>query len=124
VLSDARRIGEAADRTAGRACQSQPRREHPAAIAANDKGSTMEQRTGTDPDRELERTGDELEERIDRLDEHIGEAQERAQARKEDPDDFEDVAGDWEDTDDGGGGEDPTGFDDPDADEEEEEDAG
>ena len=33
----------------------------------------MQQRTHTDPDHELERTGDELEERIERLDDEIGE---------------------------------------------------
>ena len=45
----------------------------------------MEQRTTTDPDRELERAGDELEERIERLDDNIGDARQEAQARREDP---------------------------------------
>jgi len=82
----------------------------------------MEQRTATDPERELKRSGDELEERIDRLDDHIGEAHQEAHARREEQDPFEDAAGDFEDTDDDAGGEDPAGFDDPEADEPEDED--
>jgi hypothetical protein len=75
----------------------------------------MDQRT-TDPDRDLERTGDELEERLDDLDEKIDESRKEATARAEqDQDPFEEVAGDWEDTDDDAGGEDPEGFDDPEA---------
>jgi hypothetical protein len=77
----------------------------------------MEQRTHTDPEHELERTGDELEERIERLDGEIGEARNEAQARSDDPDPFEDTAGDWEDTDDDAGSEDPEAFDDPEDDE-------
>jgi hypothetical protein len=73
----------------------------------------MDQRT-TEPDRDLEKTGDELEERIDRLDDHIDESRKEATARsQENEDPFEEVAGDWEDTDDDAGGEDPEGFDDP-----------
>jgi hypothetical protein len=79
----------------------------------------MEQRT-TDPDRNLERSGDELEERLERLDEHIDDSKQEAKARsKEGEDPFEEVAGDWEDTDDDAGGEDPEGFDDPEKDEDE-----
>jgi hypothetical protein len=75
----------------------------------------MDQHT-TDPDKQLEHTGDELEERLDRLDENIDDARKEATARSEENDDpFEDVAGDWEDTDDDAGGEDPEGFDDPEA---------
>jgi hypothetical protein len=81
----------------------------------------MQQPTNTDPEQELVRTGDELEERLDRLDENIDEAQKEAKARSEDPDPFEDAAGDWEDTDDDAGGEDPGAFDDPESDEEPEE---
>jgi hypothetical protein len=77
----------------------------------------MEQRTHTDPEHDLERTGDELEERIERLDDRIGEARNEAQARSDDPDPFEDTAGDWEDTDDDAGSEDPEAFDDPEDDE-------
>jgi hypothetical protein len=77
----------------------------------------MEHETRTDPEQDLERSGDELEERIDRLDEHIGEAKQEAKARAEDEDPFDDTAGDWEDTDDDAGGEDPAGFDDPEVDE-------
>jgi hypothetical protein len=78
----------------------------------------MDQRTTdpdrTDPDRSLEQTGDELEERIDRLDDDIDESRQKATARSEENEDpFEDVAGDWEDTEDDAGGEDPEGFDDP-----------
>jgi hypothetical protein len=78
----------------------------------------MQQRTHSDPDHDLERTGDELEERIERLDDEIGQAHQEAEARSEDPDPFEDAAGDWEDTDDAAGGEDPEAFDDPELDEE------
>ena len=46
----------------------------------------MEHRTTTDPDRELERTGDELEERIERLDDHIDDARQEAKARREESD--------------------------------------
>ena len=70
----------------------------------------------TEPEGNLERTGDELEERLDRLDEHIDESRKEATARSEENEDpFENVAGDWEDTDDAAGGEDPEGFDDPEA---------
>jgi sugar-specific transcriptional regulator TrmB len=80
----------------------------------------MDQRT-TDPENELEHTGDELEERIDRLDERIDESKKEASARSQENDDpFEEAAGDWEDTDDNSGGEDPEGFDDPEADEDDE----
>jgi hypothetical protein len=73
----------------------------------------MDQHT-TDPDQSLERTGDELEERLEKLDDHIDESRKQATARSEQNDDpFENVAGDWEDTDDDAGGEDPEGFDDP-----------
>jgi hypothetical protein len=73
----------------------------------------MDQST-TDPGHDLEHTGDELEERIERLDDHIEESRKEATARSEENEDpFEDVAGDWEDTDDDAGGEDPEGFDDP-----------
>ena len=74
----------------------------------------------TEPERNLKQTGDELEERLDRLDEHIDESRKEATARSEQNEDpFEDVAGDWEDTDDDAGGEDPEGFDDPEADDDE-----
>ena len=81
----------------------------------------MEQRTATDPERELKRSGDELEERIDRLDDHIGEARQDAQARREEQDPSEDPAGDSDDDDDESGL-DPAGFDDPEADDPEDED--
>jgi hypothetical protein len=71
----------------------------------------MESSTRADPERDLARAGDELEERIDRLDGHIDEARQAARAQASGG---EDVAGDWEDTDDASGGEDPATFDDPD----------
>jgi hypothetical protein len=75
----------------------------------------MDQRT-TDPENQLEHTGDELEERLERLDERIDESHKEAKARsQENEDPFENVAGDWEDTDDAAGGEDAEGFDDPEA---------
>jgi hypothetical protein len=80
----------------------------------------MDQRT-TDPENDLEHTGDELEERLDRLDDRIDESKKEATARsQENEDPFEDVAGDWEDTDDDAGGEDAEGFDDPEADDDDE----
>ena len=79
----------------------------------------MEQRT-TDPDHELERTGDELEERIDKLDVDIDESKKAARARSEDTDPFDKDDDDAADEDDGGG--DPAGFDDPEADEDDDED--
>ena len=78
----------------------------------------MQHPAGTDPERELERGGDELEERIEKLDDQIGEA--RTRAEEQDP--FEDEAGDWEDTDDDSGGEDAEGFDDPELDDDEDDD--
>ena len=80
----------------------------------------MQHRTGADPDHDLERTGDELEERIEHLDDQIADARHEAELRAEEQDPFEEVAGDWEDTDDDAGGEDPEGFDDPELDEEDE----
>ena len=82
----------------------------------------MDQHT-TDPDRSLEETGDELEERLDHLDEHIDESRHAADARSEENEDpFEEVAGDWEDTEDDAGGADPASFDDPEHIDEDEED--
>ena len=73
----------------------------------------MEHRASADPERNLEGSADELEGRIGRLDEHIDESKREVRARREESEPFEDVAGDWEDTDDAAGGEDPTVFDDP-----------
>jgi hypothetical protein len=75
----------------------------------------------TDPDRSLERTGDELEERLDHLDERIDDSKKELRARSEEANDpIETAAGDWEDTDDDAGGQDPAGFDDPESDDEDE----
>ena len=80
----------------------------------------MDQRT-TDPDQNLERTGNELEKRLDHLGDDIDDARKEASARsQENEDPFENAAGDWEDTDDDAGGEDPEAFDDPERDEEDE----
>ncbi|HEU4978832.1 MAG TPA: hypothetical protein VFT42_08055 [Solirubrobacteraceae bacterium] len=75
----------------------------------------------TDPEQALQRGGDELEERLHHVDEDIDEAKKQLRARREGDGPLDDVAGDWEDTDDAGGGEDPSGFDDPEAEEEDEE---
>jgi hypothetical protein len=116
VLGDARSIREAR-------VSERPREGTPDATPRTRTGDlSMEQHTTTDPERELERSGDELEERIDHLDDRIGDARQEAKARREDSSPGEDAAGDWEDTDDDSGGEDATGFDDPEADEDEEED--
>ena len=80
----------------------------------------MQQRTGSDAERELESTGDELEERIQRLDDHIGDARQEAKARREEVEPSEGDSSDWEDDD--AGGDDPAGFDDPEADEDDEDD--
>ena len=80
----------------------------------------MEQRT-SDPDHELERTGDELEERLEKLDDNIDESKQEARARSEkDADPFEAGDDDWDEDDEEGDG-DPAGFDDPEADEDDEE---
>jgi hypothetical protein len=116
VLGDARSIGEA--RVSERPHEGTPH----ATLRTRTGDLSMEQRTTTDPERELEQTGDELEERIEHLDDQIDDARQEAKARREESHPGEDVAGDWEDTDDDAGGEDAEGFDDPEADEEEEED--
>jgi hypothetical protein len=92
----------------------------------HEETTTMEQRMSTDPERELEHGGDELEERIGRLGDHIDEAKQSAAARREDPDPFEEAAGDWEDTDENDRShpprEDAEGFDDPEVDDADEDD--
>ena len=70
----------------------------------------MEHDTSTNPEQDLERTGDELEERIGRIDEQIDDARGEANARHEDTDTYDD---DYEDAEDDDG--DPASFDDPDA---------
>jgi hypothetical protein len=81
----------------------------------------MERSTSGDVERDMERSGDELEERLGDLDDRIGEARQEAKARSEDSDAFENVAGDWEDTDDASGGEDAAALDDPETLEEDDE---
>jgi len=80
----------------------------------------MEHGTTTDPEEQLERTGNELNERLETLDGHIDDARKEARARREESDPGEGDAASWDD-DENGDGEDPGGFDDPEADEEEDE---
>ena len=75
----------------------------------------------TDPEQQLERGRDELEERLHHVDEDIDAAKKQLRARREEDGPLDDVAGDWEDTDDDAGGEDPAAFDDPDQLEDDEE---
>ena len=55
-----------------------------------------------DPERELQRAGDELDERVERLEGRIDEAKDASRAT-------EALVGDWDQTDDQAGGEDPVG---------------
>ena len=76
----------------------------------------MEPDTRTDPDRELERSGDEFEERLEKVEGRI----DKANAGAEDHRDHAAASTRGDDEDDDGDGADPTEFDDPDAEEEEE----
>jgi hypothetical protein len=51
-----------------------------------------------DPEARMQRDADELDHRIQRLDDHISDAQQAAQARREEASPGGTVAGDWEDT--------------------------
>ncbi len=73
----------------------------------------MQRSTSDDVELDLERSGDEPQERLDRLDEHIDDARHEPTAHREDADESENVAGDWEDSDDASGGDDPAALDDP-----------
>lgn len=55
----------------------------------------------SDPEQAIERDIAELDERVERLESNIGEAKELSSA--------EEIAGDWDQTDDQAGGEDPVG---------------
>jgi len=79
----------------------------------------MEHRTTTDPEEQLERTGDELKERLETLDDHIDDARREAQARRPHRGPTPRDAGSWDA--DENDGEDPGGFDDPEAEDEDEE---
>jgi septal ring factor EnvC (AmiA/AmiB activator) len=69
-----------------------------------------ETRPGNDPAARLERDAAELDHRLQRLDGHISEAERAAEARREEANPGEAVAGDWEDTKGTAGqGEDPEG---------------
>jgi len=66
----------------------------------------------TDPEKAIERDADELEKRVERLGEHIDEAKDHLKQRTKEAEHLgraEDVAGDWDQTDDQAGGEDPVG---------------
>ncbi len=66
----------------------------------------------SDPEKAIERDADELEQRVERLGEHIDEAKDHLEQRAKDAQRLgqaEDVAGDWDQTDDQAGGEDPVG---------------
>ena len=69
-------------------------------------------RTEDDPDRALERLGDELEERKQRLDDQLDEARELLADRTAEArhlGEAEELVGDWNDADDDAGGDDPSG---------------
>lgn len=57
----------------------------------------------------IEDNSDEMEHDLHALEDHIAEAAKKLEARKEDADAVDDVAGDWEDEQDRGGGDDPEG---------------
>ena len=81
----------------------------------------MESDTRTDPDRALERSGDEFEERLERVEGHIDDARAEAADQRDHTQSIEAAAerGDDEDDDDDVP---PGEFDDPDAEEDEDED--
>ena len=83
----------------------------------------MEPDTRTDPDRELERAGDEFEERLEKVEGNIDDAHAEAADQRDHTQSIEAAAkqGDDEDDEDDGGASAPAEFDDPDAEEEEEE---
>jgi hypothetical protein len=83
----------------------------------------MESDTRTDPDTQLERSGDELEERIEKVDGHIDEANAGAERHADHAESVEAAAAkgdDEDDEDDDSSSSSPAEFDDPDAEEEEE----
>jgi hypothetical protein len=87
----------------------------------------MEPDTRTDPDRDLEKTGDELEERLGRLDGTLGDAKGEAADHRDHAESLEAAAAkgddeDDEDADDDDSSPPPGGFDDPDADDEDDDD--
>lgn len=62
------------------------------------------------PEQRLEAEADTLEQRLERLEDHIEDAERKAEARREEANPAEAVAGDWEETrGDPGQGEDPEG---------------
>ncbi|HEY6098786.1 MAG TPA: hypothetical protein VIW03_05115 [Anaeromyxobacter sp.] len=84
----------------------------------------MEPDTRTDPDRELERSGDEFEERLEKVEGRIDQANAGADEHRDHAESVATAAarGDDEEDEDGDGDSSPAEFDDPDAEEEEEED--
>ena len=81
----------------------------------------LDTQRGEAAERAMERGADELEHRLDRLGGDIDDARQQLRARQDDADLGEEVAGNWEDTEDGTTGEDPAAFDDPEVAEDEEE---
>jgi hypothetical protein len=84
----------------------------------------MEPDTRTDPDHELERTGDELEERLGKVDGHIDAANAGAERHRDHAESVEAAAarGDDEEDEDDDSSSSPAEFDDPDAEDTEEDD--
>ncbi len=60
-------------------------------------------------DPKTEDQSDEMEHDLHQLEDHIADAEKKLEARKEEADIVDDVAGDWEDEQDRGGGDDPEG---------------
>lgn len=60
-------------------------------------------------DEKIEDRSDEMEHDLHKLEDHISEAEKKLEARKEDADIADDVAGDWDGEQDRGGGDDPVG---------------
>jgi hypothetical protein len=84
----------------------------------------MESDTRTDPDHELERSGDELVERLEKVEGRIDEANAGAEKHRDHAESVEAAAakGDDEEDEDDDSSSSPAEFDDPDAEEEEEDD--
>ena len=82
----------------------------------------MESDTRTDPDTQLERSGDELEERLEKVDGHIDDANAGAERHADHAESVQAAAakGDDEEDEDDDSTSSPAEFDDPDAEEEEE----
>ncbi len=60
-------------------------------------------------DPKIDDNSDEMEHDLHQLEDHIADAEKKLEARKEEADDVDDVAGDWEGEQDRGDGDDPVG---------------